>query len=115
MQNQEVILMVKQLKKASAKNKAPIWSKLAQLALKPKSAKRVVNLKKINDLTKENDVVIIPGKILATGNIDHKISLSSFSISNSAAKKIIESGGKILSFSEIIEKIPNGNGVKIIG
>jgi len=115
MQNQEVILMVNQLKKASAKNKAPIWSKLAKLALKPKSAKRVVNLTKINSLTKENDVVIVPGKILATGNIDHKISLSSFSISNSAAKKIIESGGKILSFSEIIEKIPNGNGVKIIG
>ena len=115
MQNQEVILMVNQLKKASVKNKAPIWSKLAKLALKPKSAKRVVNLKKINELTKESDVVIVPGKILATGNIDHKISLSSFSISNSAAKKIIESGGKILSFSEIIEKIPNGNGVKIIG
>ena len=107
--------MVKQLKKASAKNKAPIWSKLAHLALKPNSVKRVVNLTKINSLTKENDVVIVPGKILATGNIDHKITLSSFSISNSAAKKIIESGSKILSFSEIIEKIPNGNGVKLIG
>lgn len=107
--------MVKQLKVASAKNKAPIWSKLAQFALKPKSAKRVVNLTKINDLTKDNAVVIVPGKILATGKIDHKITLSSFSISNSAAKKVIESGGKILSFSEIIEKFPNGNGVQIIG
>ena len=107
--------MVKQLKVASAKNKAPIWSKLAQFALKPKSAKRVVNLTKINDLTKDNDVVIVPGKILATGKIDHKITLSSFSISNSAAKKVIESGGKILSFPEIIEKFPNGNGVQVIG
>ena len=115
MHNQEVILMAKQLKAASAKNKAPIWSKLAQFALKPKSAKRVVNLTKINDLTKDNAVVIVPGKILATGKIDHKITLSSFSISNSAAKKVIESGGKILSFSEIIEKFPNGNGVQIIG
>lgn len=107
--------MVKQLKKASAKNKAPIWSKLAQLALKPNSVKRVVNLTKINSLTKENDVVIVPGKILATGNIDHKITLSSFSISNSAAKKIIESGGTIISFSEMINKFPTGKGVIIIG
>ena len=115
MQNQVVIQMAKQLKMASAKNKAPIWSKLAQLALKPGSAKRVVNLTKINDLTKENDVVVVPGKILATGNIDHKITLCSFSISNAAAQKINQSGGKILSFSEIIEQFPTGKGVNMIG
>ena len=30
-------------------------------------------------------------------------------------KKIIESGGEILKFSEMIEKFPTGKGVKIIG
>jgi large subunit ribosomal protein L18e len=49
------------------------------------------------------------------GNISHKITLCSFSISTSAAKKIIESGGQILKFTELIEKNPSGNGVKIIG
>ena len=34
---------------------------------------------------------------------------------NVAAKKIIESGGQILKFTELIEKNPSGNGVKIIG
>ena len=49
------------------------------------------------------------------GKISHKISLSSFSISNSAASKIKESGGEVLKFSEMIEKYPTGTGVKIIG
>ncbi|HXV66283.1 MAG TPA: 50S ribosomal protein L18e [Nitrosopumilaceae archaeon] len=115
MANQVVIQMVKVFKQASAKNDAPIWSKLAKLALKPSSARRVVNLTKINDVTKENDVIVVPGKVLGTGNVLHKVTLSSFSISNSAAKKIIESGGKIISFSEMIEKFPTGKGVNIIG
>ncbi|MGQ0791508.1 MAG: 50S ribosomal protein L18e [Nitrosopumilaceae archaeon] len=115
MTNQVVIQMVKLLKQASVKNDAPIWSKLAKLALKTSSAKRVVNLTKINDVTKENDVIVVPGKVLGTGNVLHKVTLSSFSISNSAAKKIIESGGKIISFSEMIEKFPTGKGVSIIG
>jgi large subunit ribosomal protein L18e len=115
MTNQVVIQMVKLLKQASVKNDAPIWSKLAKLALKTSSARRVVNLTKINDVTKENDVIVVPGKVLGTGNVLHKVTLSSFSISNSAAQKIIESGGKIISFSEMIEKFPTGKGVSIIG
>ena len=115
MTNQIVVQMVKELKQASTKNDAPIWLKLAKLALKTSSSKRVVNLTRINDFTKEGEVIVVPGKILGTGNVSHKITLSSFSISNSAAKKIIESGGNIISFKEMIEKFPTGKGVRIIG
>jgi large subunit ribosomal protein L18e len=107
--------MAKELKKASTKNDAPLWSRLAELAQKPSSARRTVNLKRINQLTKDNDVVIVPGKVLGTGIISHKITLFSFSISNSAASKIIESGGKIVPFTEMIEKFPSGKGVKLLG
>ena len=106
--------MVTELKHASRKNNAPIWSRLAKSILKPSSAEKIVNIKKINDFSKESNVVVVPGKVLGMGNISHKITLCSFSISNSAAKKIIESGGQILKFNELIEKYPTGNGVKII-
>ena len=115
MTNQVVMQMAKDLKKASAKNDAPLWSKLAELAQKPSSARRVINLKRIGQLTKDNDVVIFPGKVLGTGTISHKITLFSFSISNSAANKIKESGGQIVGFSEMIEKFPSGKGVNLLG
>ena len=115
MTNQVVTQMAIELKKASTKNDAPIWLKLAKLALKTSSSRRVVNLTKINEVTKDNAVIVVPGKVLGTGNVSHKITLSSFSISNSAAKKIIESGGTIISFSEMIKKFPTGKGVSIIG
>lgn len=113
--NQLVLSMVKELKTASAKNKAPIWSKLAVMAQKPTIAKRLVNVGKINNVTKENDVIVVPGKVLGTGNISHKITLCSFSISTSAAQKILSAGGKIIGYSEMISKFPTGKGVKIIG
>ena len=115
MTNQVVIRMAKDLKKASSKNDAPIWSKLAEYALKPSIARRDINLYKINQLTKENDTVVFPGKVLGTGNIDHKITLYSFSISNSAAAKITERGGEIISYSKLIEKNPTGKGVILLG
>ena len=40
MTSQVVIRMAKDLKKASAKNDAPIWAKLAEYALKPSIARR---------------------------------------------------------------------------
>jgi len=107
--------MVKDLKQASKKNEAPIWSKLADLALKPSSSKRTINLTRINRITKESDILFVPGKVLGTGNLSHKITLSSFSISTTAANKIIQSGGNIMTYSDMIKKFPTGKGVIIFG
>jgi len=115
MTNQLVIQMVRELKGASKKNNAPIWSRLAELALKPSSAKRTINVGQIDKFVKDNDVIVVPGKVLGTGNISHKITLCSFSMSTSSAKKVLQSGGKILSFSELIKNHPTGKGVVIIG
>ena len=94
--------MIKDLKQASRKNEAPIWSRLADLAVKPSTSRRVVNLARINKITKENNVLFVPGKVLGTGNISHKITLCSFSMSTTAAKKIIKTGGKVMTYSDMI-------------
>lgn len=107
--------MARELKNASKKNKAPIWLRLAELALKPSSARRIVNVGQIDKFTKNDDVIVVPGKVLGTGNLTHKITLFSFSISNSGAQKILNSGGKILSLSELVKSNPTGKGVKIVG
>ena len=110
-----LVQLVKELKSASKENEAPIWSKIAKNVLKSNSNKRTINLKKIDALTDDGNAVVISGKILGTGNLSHKVLVSSFSISNSAAKKIKESGGGILQFSDMIDRFPTGKGVKIIG
>jgi large subunit ribosomal protein L18e len=115
MTNQVVLHMAREFKSASKKNNAPIWSKMAELALKPSRARRTINLSQIDKLTKDNDTIIVPGKVLGTGTMSHKITLCSFSISNSGAQKIIQAGGKIQSYSELIKSHPTGKGVVVIG
>ena len=110
-----LVQLVKELKSASKKNEAPIWSKIAKDVLKSNSNKKTINLKKIEQLTNDGNAVIISGKVLGTGNLSHKVIISSFSISSSAAKKIKESGGEILKFSDMIKRFPTGKDVKIIG
>ena len=115
MTNQVVIQMAKELRGASKKNNAPIWLKLAELALKPSRSRRVINLGQLDKFVNDNDVVVVPGKVLGTGNISHKITLCSFSISTTGAKKVTQSGGKLVDFTHLIKNHPTGKGVKIIG
>jgi len=115
MTNQVVIRMASDLKKASTKNDAPIWRKLAEYALKPSIARRDINLNRINELTKENDTVVFPGKVLGTGTVSHKITLCAFSISNAAAAKVLENGGKLITHADLIKQNPTGKGVVLLG
>ena len=107
--------MARELKKASSKNEAPIWARLAELALKPSSARRDINLYRISQLTREGDTVVFPGKVLGVGSVGHKITLCAFSISNSAADKILKSGGSIVSHSRLLDQNPTGRGVVLLG
>lgn len=115
MTNQETIQLARDLKKASRANEAPIWAKLAEYALKPTRARRVINVNRIGELTKEGDMVAFPGKVLGTGNITHGITLFAFSISNTAADKISKAGGSIISHESATEKNPTGRGIVLLG
>jgi large subunit ribosomal protein L18e len=67
------------------------------------------------DNTDDGQVVVVPGKILGSGEIGHKLTVCAVTISESAEKKITSSGGKLVSLSRLIELYPDGKGVRIIG
>ncbi len=112
--DQTVQRMARDLKKASRSSGAPIWSRLAKLALKPTRARRTVNVNRLAGLTKQDDVVVVPGKVLGTGTISHGITLCPFSISAAAAGKIRGAGGRVVGFDEVIQKSPTGRGVALL-
>lgn len=101
-------------KEFKEKNK-PFWSNIIELISRSSSRRPVVNVGKISQLTKENDVVLIPGKILGDGLVDHPITVGALFMSKSAGKKIATAGGSVLSLVEFVEKYPDGTGVMIIG
>jgi large subunit ribosomal protein L18e len=102
------------LRNAFKRNKAPIWRALQEELAGPRANRREINVRRLAEITKA-EVVVVPGKVLGTGSLGHKLTVCAFSISQTAARKITESGGKVVSFDDLINKHPDGKGVRIIG
>ncbi len=98
------------------KTKRRIWKDVSKRITKPKKNKVEINLYKINNKTKNGDLIIVPGKILGMGSLDHTVIIACLKASKSA-KKIVENSStesKIISIEELLEKNPSGSNVKII-
>ncbi len=103
------------LRSGYKKNRAPIWRDLEERFLKSRSNRKEVNISKLSLVTSSDEVIVIPGKLLGSGEIGHKLTVSALSISENAAKKIKTAGGRIVSLNRLIEEYPEGKGVRIIG
>ncbi len=95
------------------KTKRRIWKKVSKKLSGPRREKVEANLYRINKKTKENDVIVVPGKVLGVGEIDHKLTIACLTCSKTARKKIETSGSKVLSIEELLEQNPEGKDVKV--
>jgi len=107
--------LVQELKKLSYEKKEKIWKRIAKELEKPTRRRREVNISRINRYTKENDIVIVPGKVLSCGEIDHKVTVIAWRFSKKAIEKLKKSGCDVIYLKDYIKKNPNKKNVKIIG
>lgn len=112
--NALLLRLIDTLKKKSHEEKAPVWWAIAERLSKPRARRAEVNVGDIAKSTKKNDTVAVPGKILGTGQINHKVTAAALSFSSKAVEKITQAGGKCLSLEELMKKNPRGSGVKIM-
>jgi len=104
--------LIQELKEHSTKEKSNFWKRIAQELERPTRATREVNLEKLDKHTKENEVVIVPGKILGNGELTHKITVASFSITESAKDKL---KNNLTTIHDLLKKDPKGKNIRIIG
>jgi len=103
------------LRNALKKNRVPIWKAVIKELSRSRSNRKEVNIGQLAHVTKDKEVVIVPGKILGSGEISHRLTIWCFTISEAAARKILDAGGKILPLDSLVKKYPDGKGVRIIG
>ena len=102
------------LYKFSSENKVNLWRRLADDLLVPTREKKLVNLFKIDMYAKDGDVIVVPGKVLGTGDISKKVTVSAFSFSKSAVEKIRNAKGNVLTIQELLQKNPKGKDVRLM-
>ncbi len=100
--------------KTARNNNAPIWRYVAELLSKPSRKRIAVNLSKINRYSKEDDIIVIPGKVLGCGELSHRVTIGAMAFSIQAIEKIKRSGGRVLHILDLIKENPKGSRVKII-
>jgi large subunit ribosomal protein L18e len=109
--------LIAELKKKAIVESSPFWKRIASDLEKSSRNRnmRIVNLSRLNRFTKENETVIVPGKVLGSGSIDHKITVVAFMFSGGAADKLKKQNCGALSIYEFISKKPKTSEVRIMG
>ncbi len=107
--------LIEELRKKGNEQKVAIWKRVANDLERPTRQRRVVNLSSISRYTKENEIVVVPGKVLGSGDLNHKITISAFQFSGGAKEKIEKAGAKIVPLLELSKENPNGKRIRIMG
>ena len=113
--NPVLLDLIAELKKRSNEQPANLWRRIALDLEKPTRQRRIVNLSKISRYTKENEVIVVPGKVLGSGALDHKLTISAFQFSDQAKEKIEKAGARIVPLLELSKENPDGKKLRIIG
>jgi|SRR3989344_2339974 len=113
--NSVLVGIIEELKKRSSDQKVNLWRRIALDLEKPTRQRRVVNLSSLSRFTKENEIIIVPGKVLGAGSLNHKITISAFQFSDGAKEKIEKTGAKVVSLLDLSKDNPSGKGIRIIG
>jgi large subunit ribosomal protein L18e len=112
--NPELIQLIRFLKKQSKEKNADVWRDVAEHLAGARRQRVAVNLSRINRHTQKSDTVVVPGKVLGAGTLNHSITVAAFSASGKAEEKLAAAKAKYLSIPELVEKNPEGAKVKII-
>jgi large subunit ribosomal protein L18e len=109
--NTQIQELISELKKASAD--APVWRAIADDLSKPTRSRAIVNLAKLNRATKQGDIIVVPGKVLGDGELDHTLTVAALAFSESAHTKLKASKATTITIQDLLKKDPKGKTVRI--
>jgi len=113
-QNPELLNLIRLLRKAARENNATIWRDVAERLSSSRRSRVAVNLSRLNRYTMEKETLIVPGKVLGAGKLEHPITIAGFAFSEQAQSKILKAKGKVLAISELLKDNPKGGNVRIM-
>jgi large subunit ribosomal protein L18e len=106
--------LIKNLKEKSNTEEVAIWKDVAKRIQRATRRRAEVNLSQINRISNADETVLIPGKVLSDGVLDHKVDVVALNFSKTAQEKIEKSGGECISISNILEKNLKGTNIRIL-
>ena len=113
--NQALIALLGDLKDHSRSTGSALWRDVALRLEKSRSNWAEPNLSRLSRYAAEEDVVLVPGKLLGSGDVGGEPSVAAYSVSIGARSKSEAAGGRVLTIRELMNENPDGKGVRILG
>lgn len=112
--NPKITELIRHLKEKSYQEDVAIWKDVAKRLERSTRRRAEVNISKINRHSSPDETILVPGKILGSGELNHKVNVVALNFSKKAEEKIDAAGGKCLEILEILDENPKGSKIRII-
>lgn len=113
--NPTLMALIGELKKAAREHEAPVWRDLANRLARPRRNWSQVNLSRLERHAGKGEVVVVPGKLLASGDLTKAVRVAAFQASESARAKVEAAGGEVVEIRQLMAENPTGSGVRMMG
>jgi large subunit ribosomal protein L18e len=92
-----------------------VFKEIASVLKGNRRARPEPNLGHINRVVKDGDVIVVPGKLLGTGALEHKnVTIGALAWSESCIEKVKAAGAKLLSLPQMLEQYPKGSNIRLV-
>jgi large subunit ribosomal protein L18e len=112
--NPELLRAVHELRLAARTHDAPLWRAVADRLERARHQTPAVNVGQLERIAAADETLVVPGKVLADGDLTKKLTVAAFAYSTGARTKIHAAGGAALTLHDLLKAKPDGAGVRIV-
>ena len=113
--NDALIALIGDLKDQSRSTGAAIWRDVALRLETSRSNWAEPNLSRLSRTAADDETILVPGKLLGSGDVLGSPNVAAYSVSASARSKIEAAGGRVMTIRDLMDDNPKGTGVRILG
>ncbi len=111
--NPRLSSLIADLKSAARNSGGDVWGDIAERLEKPRRTHAEVNLGQIERYAREDETVVVPGKVLGSGVLQKDVTVAAVDFSGTAETKI-DQVGEAVSLEQLVEDNPEGSNVRVI-
>ena len=111
--NPRLSSLIADLKSAARNSGGDVWGDVAERLEKPRRTHAEVNLGRIERYAREDETIVVPGKVLGSGSLRKEVTVAAVDFSGTAETKI-EQAGETVRLEHALENNPEGANVRVI-
>ena len=111
--NPRLTSLIADLKSTARAGGGDVWSDVAERLEKPRRTDAEVNLGRIERYARDDETVVVPGKVLGSGVLQKDVTVAAVDFSGTAETKIDQVGDAIELEQALVDD-PDGSDVRVI-